>query len=261
MTTVKRPRYRRLQGYAGHRVLVKPGDTVKLDDPLITLESRQGDDGSAGAQPPARSSEILVKIGDKVSEGSADRRCSTVPATQPHQGAISRSDAKQQRSAGKPDAAAGQAPAASFRTAATSGADEAPACVAAALDSVRRRPCQPGRAPARSRTGHRPDQGQRHRRQRPHHEGRRQEALRQRHRRRTGSRRRRHSGNCRLRTSPSSVPIETKPLSRIKKLSGPHLHRNWVTIPHVTHFDDADITELEAFRKTLDDAQRKRASS
>ncbi|KAF7598990.1 MAG: dihydrolipoyllysine-residue acetyltransferase [Candidatus Dactylopiibacterium carminicum] len=42
--------------------------------------------------------------------------------------------------------------------------------------------------------------------------------------------------------------IETKPLSRIKKISGANLHRNWVVIPHVTNYDDADITELEAFR-------------
>jgi len=44
-------------------------------------------------------------------------------------------------------------------------------------------------------------------------------------------------------------PIESKPLSRIQKLSGPYLHRNWVSIPHVTQCDDADITDLEAFRK------------
>jgi pyruvate dehydrogenase E2 component (dihydrolipoamide acetyltransferase) len=43
-------------------------------------------------------------------------------------------------------------------------------------------------------------------------------------------------------------PIERKDLSRIKKISGPALHRNWVMIPHVTNHDDADITELEAFR-------------
>jgi len=45
-------------------------------------------------------------------------------------------------------------------------------------------------------------------------------------------------------------PIETKPLSRIQKLSGGNLHRNWVSIPHVTQFDEADITDLEAFRKS-----------
>jgi len=45
--------------------------------------------------------------------------------------------------------------------------------------------------------------------------------------------------------------IETRPLSRIKKLSGANLHRNWVTIPHITQFDEADITEMETFRKEL----------
>ncbi len=45
--------------------------------------------------------------------------------------------------------------------------------------------------------------------------------------------------------------IETKPLSRIQKISGANLHRNWVTIPHVTQFDEADITDMEAFRKQL----------
>lgn len=45
--------------------------------------------------------------------------------------------------------------------------------------------------------------------------------------------------------------VETKPLSRIKKLSGANLHRNWVTAPHVTQFDEADITDLEDFRKSM----------
>jgi pyruvate dehydrogenase E2 component (dihydrolipoamide acetyltransferase) len=43
--------------------------------------------------------------------------------------------------------------------------------------------------------------------------------------------------------------VETKPLTRIQKISGPFLHRNWVTIPHVTQFDEADISNVEAFRK------------
>jgi pyruvate dehydrogenase E2 component (dihydrolipoamide acetyltransferase) len=46
-------------------------------------------------------------------------------------------------------------------------------------------------------------------------------------------------------------PVERKPLSRIKKISGPNLHRNWVTIPHVTQDEDADVTDLEEFRKEL----------
>jgi pyruvate dehydrogenase E2 component (dihydrolipoamide acetyltransferase) len=54
--------------------------------------------------------------------------------------------------------------------------------------------------------------------------------------------------------------IATKPLSRIKKLSGANLHRNWVTAPHVTQFDEADITDLEEFRKSmLADAEKRGA--
>ncbi|RLK51488.1 pyruvate dehydrogenase E2 component (dihydrolipoamide acetyltransferase) [Alkalispirillum mobile] len=45
--------------------------------------------------------------------------------------------------------------------------------------------------------------------------------------------------------------VEREPLSRIQKLSGPHLQRSWLNIPHVTQFDEADITELEAFRKSM----------
>ena len=46
-------------------------------------------------------------------------------------------------------------------------------------------------------------------------------------------------------------PVESQALTRIQKLSGPNLHRNWVSIPHITQFDDADITDLEAFRVSL----------
>lgn len=45
--------------------------------------------------------------------------------------------------------------------------------------------------------------------------------------------------------------VEKKPLSRIQKISSVNLHRNWITIPHVTQHDEADITELEAFRKSM----------
>ena len=53
-------------------------------------------------------------------------------------------------------------------------------------------------------------------------------------------------------------PVETKPLARIKRLSGPHLHRSWLNVPHVTHGDEADITELEAYRKELDAAAKEK---
>jgi len=45
--------------------------------------------------------------------------------------------------------------------------------------------------------------------------------------------------------------VETQPLTKINKLTGQFLHRNWVTVPHVTQFDEADITDMEAFRKSM----------
>jgi pyruvate dehydrogenase E2 component (dihydrolipoyllysine-residue acetyltransferase) len=53
-------------------------------------------------------------------------------------------------------------------------------------------------------------------------------------------------------------PIETQPLSRIQRISGPRLHASWVNIPHVTQFDEADITELEALRGKLKDSAAER---
>ena len=52
-------------------------------------------------------------------------------------------------------------------------------------------------------------------------------------------------------------PVETVPLSRIKRISGPRLHASWVNVPHVTHCDEADITDLDAFRKALDEDAKK----
>ncbi|MEY2535974.1 MAG: hypothetical protein QOF29_3884 [bacterium] len=51
--------------------------------------------------------------------------------------------------------------------------------------------------------------------------------------------------------------VERVPLSRIKRISGPNLWRNWVMIPHVTHYDEADITDLEAFRKQTNETHAK----
>jgi pyruvate dehydrogenase E2 component (dihydrolipoamide acetyltransferase) len=53
-------------------------------------------------------------------------------------------------------------------------------------------------------------------------------------------------------------PVETQPLSRIQRISGPRLHASWINIPHVTQFDEADITELEALRGKLKEAAAER---
>ena len=91
-----------------------------------------------------------------------------------------------------------------------------------------------------------------HRREGSRHQGRRQDRL---------PRRRRCSGG-RRRAIPDVPtvdfekfgPVEVTPLSRIKRISGPRLHASWLNIPHVTHCDEADITDLEAFRRSLDEA-------
>jgi pyruvate dehydrogenase E2 component (dihydrolipoamide acetyltransferase) len=54
-------------------------------------------------------------------------------------------------------------------------------------------------------------------------------------------------------------PVEIKSLSRIKQIAGANLHRNWVMIPHVTQFDEADITDLEALRKESNAAEKQNA--
>lgn len=53
-------------------------------------------------------------------------------------------------------------------------------------------------------------------------------------------------------------PIDEKPLSRLARLSGPHLHRAWLNVPHVTHADEADITDLEEYRRKLDASAREK---
>ncbi len=54
-------------------------------------------------------------------------------------------------------------------------------------------------------------------------------------------------------------PVEIRSLSRIKQIAGANLHRNWVMIPHVTQFDEADITDLEALRKEFNTAEKQNA--
>ena len=125
--------------------------------------------------------------------------------------------------------------------------------------------CQPGGAPVRARARRRPDAGAGQRARRPHRQGRRAE-LREvgagRRRRAAGGRRRRGGGGLNLLPWPKVDfakfgEIETKPLSRIQKISGANLARNWAMIPHVTQHDDADITELEALRVALNKENEK----
>lgn len=237
-------------------ILVKPGDSVKADDPLITLES---DKATLEVPAPAEGkvAAILVKVGDKVSEGTLIIKLEG--GAQPAgAGALSGPEVLVMNA---PSVLAQQEPelptpavakAGAMRAAASSSPDhkgQVPPPLSAdfggahASPSVRRLARELG-IDLTKLTG----SGDKGRVTKDDVKA----SLR-------GS-----DGATPAATAGSGIPeipavdfakfgpIETKPLARIKRLSGPHLHRSWLNIPHVTHSDEADITELEAFRKDLD---------
>jgi pyruvate dehydrogenase E2 component (dihydrolipoamide acetyltransferase) len=224
-------------------VHVVPGDKVNAEDPLVTLES---DKATMDVPAPAAGSvaEVLVKVGDTVSEGSP------ILLLQPGDGAVTTPPSLVEQQEPQP---AAPAPAAA-RAPVTAPAAPPAAGIAAppglhAGPSVRRMARElgidlsevtasgpkgritkddllaflkgpaPAPAPAPAAVG---------------------------------------TGIPEIPAQDFSKfgPVETKPLSRIKKVSGPFLHRSWLNVPHVTHHDEADITELDRYRKELDTAAK-----
>jgi pyruvate dehydrogenase E2 component (dihydrolipoamide acetyltransferase) len=223
-------------------VHVSAGDQVNAEDPLVTLES---DKATMDIPAPVAGSvaEVLVKVGDEVSEGSpilllipGDGAVSTPPSLVEQQ---------EPAPASTPAAAPASAPSAPAAAPAAGGIDT-PAGIHAG-PSVRRTarelgvdlaavtptgpkgritkddllgflkgPAQPAAAAA------------------------------------TGA------GIPEIPAQDFSTfgPIDTAPLPRIKKVSGPFLHRSWLNVPHVTHNDEADITDLDHYRKELDTAAK-----
>src|SRR6266436_3560667 len=215
-------------------IMVKPGETIAAEQPLVTLES---DKASMEVPSPlgGKVADLRVKVGDRVSEGSVILTLVTDAATPQAQRA---------------------APAAAPATPATPGmpaaASASPTPPAAAFDIPYAGP-----------------------------------SVRKRARERGIDLRQIKGSGPRGRILPADVdafvkapepaakpsaptaaagldllpwpkvdfakfgPVESKPLSRIKKISAANLHRNWVMIPHVTSHDEADITELEEFRVRL----------
>ena len=254
-------------------VLVKPGDAVKKDDSLITLESDK-----ATMEVPAPSSgtvkEIRVKVGDKVSEGVAiltmegageakPAASKPAPPPAPAQGGASLpTKTVTPAQAGAQSPAPAPAPAAKPVAAATpipegqpaSGAHDVPPH---ASPGVRRFARELGVDVARV-TG----SGPKGRILKEDVQGFVKQAL-------AGGGAPAAArapggglGDLGLPAWPKVDyakfgPIEAKPLSRIQKISGPALSRNWVMIPHVTQFDEADITELEAFRAKVNEENAK----
>jgi pyruvate dehydrogenase E2 component (dihydrolipoamide acetyltransferase) len=223
-------------------VHVSAGDQVNAEDPLVTLES---DKATMDLPAPVAGSvaEVLVKVGDEVSQGSP------ILLLTPGDGAVSTPPSlveQQEPAPASPAAAPAPAPSAPAAAPAAGGVDDTPAGIHAG-PSVRRTarelgvdlaavtptgpkgritkddllgflkgPAQPAAAAA------------------------------------TGA------GIPEIPAQDFSTfgPIDTAPLPRIKKVSGPFLHRSWLNVPHVTHNDEADITDLDGYRKELDTAAK-----
>ena len=236
-------------------VLVKPGDTVKAEDPLVTLET---DKATMDVPSPVAGvvKEVRVKVGDKVSEGVADADAGSAAAL-PQQPAARRSR-QLAAAAAAPQPAAAPHPAelrAGAAAAPPQPSSTKPAFGKAhASPSVRRFARELGVDLSRVK-GSGPKERVLKEDVQNFVKG---ELARPR-----GAA---AGGGLGFKLPPLPPvdfakfgPVETQPLSRIKKISGANLHRNWVTIPHVTQFDEADITELEAFRKgQAEEAQKQR---
>ena len=229
-------------------VLVNPGDKVNVEDSLLTLES---DKATMEVPSPAAGvvKELKVKVGDKVSEGTL---VLILEAADGADKAAAQAVGRQSvAAASAPAAPAAAQPAPAAAAAAPAPVNEAGFGKAHASPSVRRIARQFGVDLARVRGT-----------------GPKQRILKedvQAYVKTELARPRGAEGGgpgFNLPPLPQVYfarfgPVETKPLSRIKKLSGANLHRNWVSIPHVTQHDEADITELEAFRKSQAEEARK----
>jgi pyruvate dehydrogenase E2 component (dihydrolipoamide acetyltransferase) len=237
-------------------ILVKPGDSVKAEQSLVTLES---DKATMDVPAPASGvvGEILAKIGDKVSmgtalltldeEGAAAAPAPAAPApaapapapTSAPADAAAPSEIKEpEKVAAAPASASAQAAGPNPAVADFSGVNAGPAVRRLARElgidlttikgtGDKGRITREDVKAALSRGG-------------------------------AGAVSR---GGAALPEIPAVDfakfgPVETVPLSRIKRISGPRLHASWVNVPHVTHSDEADVTDLETFRKSLDDAAK-----
>ncbi|MFO1303958.1 MAG: dihydrolipoyllysine-residue acetyltransferase [Burkholderiales bacterium] len=215
-------------------VLVKPGDTVKAEDPLVTLES---DKATMDVPAPLGGvvRDIAVKVGDKVSEGAlvltlvTDAARAAAPSPQPSpQPAVSSPAASGRGSAAVDESAFALAYAGpgvrklarelGVNLGAIKGSGNKGRIVKEDVEAAAKGGSAQAAPAAAAASG--------------------------------------AVGGIDLLPWPKVDfakfgPVEVKPLMRIKKISAANLHRNWVMIPHVTNHDDADITDLEAFRVQL----------
>ncbi len=263
-------------------VLVKPGDTVQPEDPLVTLESDK-----ASMDIPATDAgivqEITVKVGDKISEGSVILRLLTSDDLETAEAAAPTPETAPPAEPGPPPSPESAPRASEPEPAAAESADLglSPPVPAADLpeDAVMQSPLRPPpvatvvdqkafvrahASPAVRRFARElgvdlskvQGSGRKGRVTKEDVQGFVKQAL---HTRGTATA---PTGGVGIPPIPEVDfskfgPVEVQPLSRIKRKSGPHLHRVWLNVPMVTHHDEADITELEAFRNSLKDEAAK----
>jgi pyruvate dehydrogenase E2 component (dihydrolipoamide acetyltransferase) len=225
-------------------IQVKPGDVVKPEDPLLTLESDK-----AAMEVPApvagRVTEILAKVGDKVSEGSLIMRVEPDGRgenAEPEPRETQKHPAPAPEGKSEPRPAPPSTPSPPAATSASASSRAADRGEVYAGPAVRRLARELGIDLA-------------------HIEG-------------TGEKGRvtkedvkravaAAAGPGAIPTVPAEDfakfgPIERKGLPRLTRLAGPALHRAWLNVPHVTHADEADITELDTYRRTLDGEAREK---
>lgn len=239
-------------------VLVGVGDEVSAEDPLIALES----DKASMEIPSPRGGvvrQLKVKVGDRVSEGDPILELeSAAEEGAPAQEATKAPAAEPAQPDAQAESRPQPAPSATQRSAPTSAAGPRPSPTAHIADEKAFRKAHASPAVRRFARELGVDlakvdgSGRKKRILREDVQGFVKRALSQ-------------PGGSSLGVEPMPEidfsqfgPVETQPLSKINKLSGRNLHRNWVTIPHVTQFDEADITELEDFRKSLKDEYEKK---
>ena len=240
-------------------VLVKPGDSIKAEDPLISLES---DKATMEVPSPAAGvvKELKLKVGDRVSEGTlvltleahaAQPAAVAQPAAAPR-AAAPRAAAPQAPETAPPPPVPRAAPASvSSPTAALEPNDDANTGRVHAGPSVRHFARELGVDLSKVAGS-----------------GPKDRILREDVQAfvKTELVRARGAAGSGIGFNLPPMPqvdfakfgqVHMQPLSRIKKLSGANLHRNWLSVPHITQHDEADITELEAFRKSQADQAKK----
>jgi pyruvate dehydrogenase E2 component (dihydrolipoamide acetyltransferase) len=239
-------------------ILVSPGDTIAQEDPLVTLES---DKATMDVPSPLEGvvQEIKVSVGDTVSEGTLLLTVTAPDAAEEEQAKESLAEPAEQETA-EEEPKTSEPPAAPAAEAAEPAAAPEPAAQSDAPPYA-----SPGTRRLARELG--VDLAQV-----------------------TGSGRKgritgddvrafKEGGGTPAEAAPAAAPsggdsglellpwpsidfskygeVEVVPLSRIRKISGANLARNWVRIPHVTHNDEADITDLEAFRKQMNEEYKK----